>query len=90
MILNSNISKQKIKSSFIVSELITRNNIIKSEVDDDVEIIDINDESGTDKKTIAVEKLVDVPEVKVEPKKVESKPKEKVSLKEIDDKLLFK
>ena len=84
----SSISKQKIKSSFIVSELVTRNNIIKSESEEDIEIIDINEDSEMDKKTIAVEKLVDVPEIKVEPKKVEPKPKEKVSLKEIDDKLL--
>ncbi len=82
------ITKQKLNSAFIVTELISKNDIQK-------EIKNIEKEEIKEKETepkIIIEKLVDVPEVKTEPKKVEPKKevraKERVSLKEIDDRLL--
>ena len=86
------ISKVKLTSAFIVTDGVTKtdvsdNNSSVKEEKKDVEILDDEEEPK-----IIIEKLVDVPEVKVAPKteehKQEKKAKEKVNLKEIDDRLL--
>jgi topoisomerase-4 subunit A len=88
----STIFKSKLLDSFIVVDLLSKkdlnsngSNIISNneEKHEEIEIEPI--------KEIVIEKLVDVPEVKVEKPekpKEEKKAKEKVSLKEIDDRLL--
>ena len=87
----STISKVKLNDAFVVTELVTKkslsNDTSKTQKTDDseeIEIIDINDETN---EKVVIEKLVDVPKVSVKPKEKKIK-KEKVSLKEIDDKLL--
>jgi topoisomerase-4 subunit A len=74
----SSISKMKLTDSFIVTSLLSKK--------------DFNNTPNIEKKTdgnIIIEKLVDVPSVALEKKKEEpEKKKEKVSLKEIDDRLL--
>ena len=87
----STISKVKLNDAFVVTELVTKkslsNDTSKTQKTDDseeIEIIDINDETN---EKVVIEKLVDVPKVSVKPKEKTIK-KEKVSLKEIDDKLL--
>ena len=88
----STITKSKLTDAFVVVDLITKKDTSSpnkstnvQDSKEEIEIIDFEDEP----KKIIVEKLVDVPEVKVEPKKKEEKKaKDKVSLKEIDDRLL--
>ena len=74
----SSISKMKLTDSFIVTSLLSKK--------------DFNNTPNIEKKAdenIIIEKLVDVPSVALEKKKEETeKKKEKVSLKEIDDRLL--
>ena len=83
----STITKSKLNDAFVVSDIVSKkgSNNSKPKEEETVEIIDINEEEP---KKIVVEKLVDVPEVKVEKPKEEKKAKEKISLKEIDDRLL--
>ena len=89
----STITKIKAKDAFIVAELITKkelsnnNQVSTPPKEEEIEIIDAYEDNKEPK--IIIEKLVDVPEVKTEPPiKEEKKTKDKISLKEIDDKLL--
>ena len=89
----STIYKSKLLSSFVVVELQTKKDIstnsnITNTSKETEKREDIIEEP---KKEILIEKLVDVPEVKIEKPekpKEDKKAKEKVSLKEIDDRLL--
>ena len=75
----SSISKMKLTDSFIVTSLISKKDFNNTP----------NIDKNNDEENIVIEKLVDVPSVAVEKKKEEpEKKKEKVSLKEIDDRLL--
>ena len=86
----STITKIKIKDAFVVSELVTKKELSNDNTnkpkEEQVEIIDAYEEEKEPK--IIIEKLVDVPTVPVETKPKEEKAKDKISLKEIDDKLL--
>ena len=76
----STISKMKLIDSFIVTSLIS-----KKELDDNISKIE---KKNPDEK-IVIEKIVDVPAIDIDKKKEEpEKKKEKISLKEIDDRLL--
>ena len=86
----STITKSKILDSFIAAEYTSKKDIdsaggISSEPK---EIIETPQVEEKEEPKIVIEKLVDVPEVKVEKHKEEKKAKDKVSLKEIDDRLL--
>ena len=75
----SSISKMKLTDSFIVTSLISKKDFNNTP----------NIDKNSDEENIIIEKLVDVPSVALEKKKEEpEKKKEKVSLKEIDDRLL--
>ena len=85
----SSITKTKLLDAFIVVELISKkelNNTNKPSNEESVVEEVVTEEEP--KQEIYIEKLVDVPEVKVEKPKEEKRAKEKVSLKEIDDRLL--
>ncbi len=89
----SSITKLKLTDAFIVSELVTKKDLEnnkddKSKKEEEVEILEVDEPKDT-----YIEKIVDVPVVeetkpKEEKSKEEKKAKDKVSLKEIDDRLL--
>ena len=86
----STIIKSRLLDSFIVAEYTSKKDIdstggISSETK---EVIETPQVEEIEEPKIVIEKLVDVPEVKVEKPKEEKKAKDKVSLKEIDDRLL--
>ena len=84
----SAITKAKITEAFVVKEIVTKKELNKEKKKEEDTPVIIEKEEETEPK-IYIEKLVDVPqeEIKTEPKKEEKK-KEKVNLKEIDDRLL--
>ena len=84
----SAITKAKITEAFVVKEIVTKKELNKEKKKEENTPVIIEKEEETEPK-IYIEKLVDVPqeEIKTEPKKEEKK-KEKVNLKEIDDRLL--
>lgn len=82
----STIYKAKLLDSFIVVDSVTKKDSSGSKPTKKEEPVEEIKEEPI--KEIVIEKLVDVPEVKVEKPKEEKKAKERVSLKEIDDRLL--
>lgn len=94
----STITKEKLTDAFVVTEMVTKKDF--EQTNDNQNSNGENTPLGNfeeptlfeekdDESRIIIEKIVDVPEVKVETKtKEEKKAKEKVSLKEIDDRLL--
>ena len=84
------ITKLKLTDAFIRAELLTKEDIGNNNIDEPSSHVvePIEDEPKEEEPRIIIEKLVDVPEVKQEPKKEVKRVKEKVNLKEIDDRLL--
>ncbi len=89
------ITKLKLTEAFIRADLQSKEDIGSSNITTDTTehvVEPIKEEKVEEKPRIIIEKLVDVPETKTEPKKEvkkeEKRAKEKVSLKEIDDRLL--
>ncbi len=86
----SSISKQKLRDAFLVTDLVNKNDKSNNKDDnkDDNKEPEIIVEEPKQQEEVYIEKIVDVPEISTEPKKIEKPAKEKISLKEIDDRLL--
>ena len=85
----STIYKSKLLDTFIAVDLVTKKDLQNNDNNKQTQVEEKPEEIVAEPiKEIVIEKLVDVPEVKVEKPKEEKKAKERVSLKEIDDRLL--
>ena len=83
------ITKLKLTDAFVRAELQSKENIGNNNISESSSsVVEPIKEEIKGEPKIIIEKLVDVPEVKVEPKKEVKRVKEKVNLKEIDDRLL--
>ena len=83
------ITKLKLTDAFVRAELQSKENIGNNNISESSSsVVEPIKEEIKEEPKIIIEKLVDVPEVKVEPKKEVKRVKEKVNLKEIDDRLL--
>ena len=83
------ITKLKLTDAFVRAELQSKENIGNNNISESTSsVVEPIKEEIKEEPKIIIEKLVDVPEVKVEPKKEVKRVKEKVNLKEIDDRLL--
>ena len=83
------ITKLKLTDAFVRAELQSKENIGNNNISESsTPVVEPIKEEIKEEPKIIIEKLVDVPEVKVEPKKEVKRVKEKVNLKEIDDRLL--
>ena len=83
------ITKLKLTDAFVRAELQSKEDIGNNNISESSSsVVEPIKEEIKEEPKIIIEKLVDVPEVKVEPKKEVKRVKEKVNLKEIDDRLL--
>ena len=83
------ITKLKLTDAFVRAELQSKEDIGNNNISESsTPVVEPIKEEIKEEPKIIIEKLVDVPEVKVEPKKEVKRVKEKVNLKEIDDRLL--